>query len=287
MPLKLIHLVSEMSAWRASAPPAAVIGLVPTMGALHAGHESLIRLARGECSGVVVSIFVNPLQFGPREDFGAYPRPLETDLEGCRRLGVDAVFNPPTSEMYPAAQETFVEVEGMSDRLCGKFRPGHFRGVTTVVLKLLNIVTPHRAYFGEKDAQQLALIRRMVRDLNVAVDIVPVPTVREESGLARSSRNEYLTPGQRETAAVIYRALQAALGEAAAGVSDSSRLRAAALKVLEQEPQVEVEYLEVVDAEEMNPVEAVTGPVRIAAAIRIGGARLIDNVLWPGPGGGR
>jgi pantoate--beta-alanine ligase len=258
------------------------VGLVPTMGALHAGHGSLIERARIECDWIVVSIFVNPLQFGPGEDFQSYPRDMSADLEFCEQLGVDTVFAPLREVMYPDEERTFVEVEGLGDYLCGSRRPGHFRGVATVVLKLFNIVRPDRAYFGEKDAQQLKIIERMVRDLNLPVTIVSVPTVREEDGLAVSSRNRYMTPEQREAAPVLFRALTAARARIDAGERDSAATKRAALDLLEKEPRATVEYVEVVDPDEMRPVERVEGTVRVAAAIRIGSTRLIDNMLCGG-----
>jgi pantoate--beta-alanine ligase len=254
------------------------IGLVPTMGALHAGHESLIRNARQGSHVVAVTIFVNPLQFGPNEDYGKYPRALPNDLEICERCGADFVFAPTMEEMYPFPQLTFVEVTRVSEHLCGAFRPGHFRGVATVVLKLFNIIQPDRAWFGEKDMQQLAVIRRMVADLNLSIEIIGVPTVREPDGLALSSRNQYLNPSERKAAPVLYRALQHAANLIHSCERNASKIREAAIAILNGEPLVRLEYLEVVDAE-MQPVSEISGPVRVAAAIRIGNTRLIDNVL--------
>lgn len=256
-----------------------VTGLVPTMGALHAGHIKLIETARTECGFVVVSIFVNPLQFGPGEDYARYPKALAQDLEICNRIGADLVFNPSVEEMYPVPPLTFTEVTRVSEHLCGASRPGHFRGVATVVLKLLNIVQPDRAYFGEKDMQQLVVIGRMVRDLNVPVTIVGVPTVRESDGLALSSRNQYLNPEQRKAAPVLYRALQEAQKQVRSGEKNPAKVREAALAVLHEEPAIKVEYLEIVDPEEIQPVSTIQAPVRIAAAIWLGATRLIDNVL--------
>jgi pantoate--beta-alanine ligase len=254
------------------------IGLVPTMGALHSGHGALIQAARKESGVVVASIFVNPLQFAPNEDYGRYPRAFESDVELCKRQGADLVFAPSVGEMYPLPQLTFTEVTRLSDHLCGKFRPGHFRGVATVVLKLFNIVQPDRAYFGEKDMQQLAVIRRMVADLNVPVQIVGVPTVRESDGLAISSRNQYLNAAERKAASVLYRALQTAAEEVRSGQRDASRIREVAMRVLDREPLIRVEYVEAVDPLEMQPLSSVSGPARIAAAIWIGNTRLIDNI---------
>lgn len=258
------------------------IGLVPTMGALHVGHGALIERARRECGWVVVSIFVNPLQFGPAEDFESYPRDLAADVAFCRARGVDAIFAPAASVMYAEPSRTFVEVEGVGEYLCGPSRPGHFRGVATVVLKLFNIIAPDRAYFGEKDAQQLKMIERMTRDLNLPLIVVPVPTVREKDGLAVSSRNRYLTPEQRQAATALFRALSAGRERVEAGERDSAVVRRASLEILEAEPQAETEYLEIVDSEEMRPVEAIHGPVRIATAVRIGSTRLIDNMVCGG-----
>jgi len=248
------------------------------MGALHAGHEALIEAARRKCGVVVVSIFVNPLQFGPNEDYQRYPRALVKDLGICRRHGADIVFNPSVDEMYRTPQLTFAEVTRVSEDLCGKFRPGHFRGVATVVLKLFNIVRANRAYFGEKDMQQLAVIRRMVADLNVPIEIIGVPTVREADGLAISSRNEYLNPAERRVAPVLYHALQEAAGRIRSGERDAAKVRETAMAILRAEPLMRVEYVEIVDPSEIQPLSTISGPVRIAAAVWIGGTRLIDNV---------
>ena len=248
------------------------------MGALHPGHEALIGAARRECGIVVVSIFVNPLQFGPNEDYARYPRTLEKDVEICRRQGTDVVFNPSPDEMYPLPPLTFAQVTRVSEHLCGKFRPGHFRGVATVVLKLFNIVRPDRAYFGEKDMQQLAVIRRMVADLNIPVEIAAVPTVREPDGLAISSRNQHLNSAERKAAPVLYRALEEAVKRIRSGERDASKVREAAIAILESEPLVRIEYLEIVDPAEIQPLSTISDSVRIAAAVWIGGTRLIDNV---------
>jgi pantoate--beta-alanine ligase len=254
------------------------IGFVPTMGALHAGHGSLIERARADTGLVVVSVFVNPIQFDRPDDFRAYARHLERDIEFCDARGVDVVFAPSTEDMYPCPPATFVEVTGLQDHLCGKYRPGHFRGVATVVAKLLHIVRPDRAYFGEKDAQQLAIIRRMVADLNLPVEIASVPTVREPDGLALSSRNERLSPPQRRAAPVLFRALEAARAAIQAGCTSSSDALRAGLHELEAEPLVRVEYFEVVDPATIAPVPRIAAPVRIAIAAWVGETRLIDNV---------
>jgi pantoate--beta-alanine ligase len=255
-----------------------VIGLVPTMGALHRGHGRLIETARGECGCVVVSVFVNPIQFNRADDYERYPRTLDDDVRFCATLGADIVFAPSISEMYPRAVRTHVDVEALTDHLCGKFRPGHFRGVATVVAKLFHIVQPDRAYFGEKDAQQLAVIRRMVEDLSMPVAIVGVPIVREAGGLALSSRNRHLSPEERRSATGLAMSLQAAAEAVARGARDPEEVKRAALAVLEREPGIRVEYFEIVDPDEIQPVAEIGGPVLIAAAVWLGSTRLIDNV---------
>jgi pantoate--beta-alanine ligase len=254
------------------------VGLVPTMGALHAGHETLIARSVSECDVTVVSIFVNPIQFNQTEDFEKYPRGLERDVAVCERAGAQVVFAPANEEMYARPLDTYVEPGKVAEHLCGPFRPGHFRGVATVVAKLFHAVEADRAYFGEKDAQQLAVIQGMVKDLNMAIEVVPVTTVREDDGLAMSSRNERLTEAERRVAPVLYAGLRAALQELEAGEREAAKVSAAARAVMEREEAVRVEYLEVVDAETMQPVERVTGPVRVAVAAWLGGVRLIDNV---------
>jgi pantoate--beta-alanine ligase len=259
----------------------ASIGLVPTMGALHRGHGALIERAARDTDLAVVSIFVNPIQFNDPGDFKQYPRTLDADTAYCESSRARVVFAPSAQEMYPEPSKSFVDVEGVSEHLCGKFRPGHFRGVATVVLKLLQIVQPDQAYFGEKDAQQLAVIRRMVRDLNVPVKIASVPTVREPDGLALSSRNQRLTPGERSLAPLLYRALQLAEKRIGEGVRDPEAVKREALDALRR-PEIQVEYLEFVDPGSVQPVGRIEGSVLVAAAIWIGGTRLIDNVLWTG-----
>jgi pantoate--beta-alanine ligase len=255
------------------------IALVPTMGSLHAGHGRLMEIAAAESDCVVVTVFVNPIQFDRSDDFDRYPRTLPTDAAFCSARGVDFVFAPSVEEMYPRPQRTFVEVTRITDHLCGQFRPGHFRGVATVVLKLLNIVQPDRAYFGEKDAQQLAVIRRLVDDLNVPVAIVGVPTVREADGLALSSRNQHLNAEERRVATVLYGALQEAETLIAASEKRSETIKKEIMPLFQQHPQVRLEYFEIIDPDEMQPVDEITGPVRAAAAIWVGDTRLIDNVL--------
>ena len=254
------------------------IGLVPTMGALHAGHASLIEAARSRSDFVVVSIFVNPLQFGPGEDYLLYPRPVDKDLEVCRRMGASLVFAPGVEDIYVSEQRTFVEVERLGDHLCGPFRPGHFRGVTTVVAKLFNIVQPDHACFGEKDYQQLCIIRRMVQDLNLGIDVIAVPTSRDTDGLALSSRNAYLDSEERAAAPTLFRALTAARKMIEEGERRAILVKEAAGKVLASEARVRVQYFEIVDPAELQPVDEVTAEVRIAGAIFVGKTRLIDNL---------
>jgi pantoate--beta-alanine ligase len=256
-----------------------VIGLVPTMGALHAGHLALVERAREECSPVYASIFLNPTQFGPNEDLSKYPRPLEADIEKLTSAKADGLFLPSAEEIYPPGFSTYVHVEGISERLEGKSRPGHFRGVATVVLKLFEIAQPHYAYFGRKDAQQVQIIQKMVRDLNLDVELVICPTVRETDGLALSSRNAYLGPEERTAATVLFRALQAAGKELADGVRDTLELQRTMRKVLESESRARVDYAEIVDAETFEPVVRVGRNCYALLAVRIGSTRLIDNML--------
>ncbi len=253
------------------------IGVVPTMGALHEGHAELIRQADKNTDYVVVTVFVNPIQFDRPEDLAKYPRDLATDVKICDAAGGDAVFAPSVEEMYPGKLMTSVEVTGVSDKLEGEYRPGHFKGVATVVAKLLSIAMADRAYFGEKDAQQLAVIQKMVADLNLPTEIVPVPTVRESDGLAMSSRNRLLSETDRQVAPALYRALTVAKENLLGGASVTAA-RTAAVESLKGTP-IEVQYLEIADAATMQPVQNVTGPVRIVAAVWLGGVRLIDNVL--------
>jgi len=255
------------------------IGLVPTMGALHIGHISLIETAVKECDFVVVSIFVNPTQFVPGEDFEKYPRPLEADLKICKKAGTDVVFAPTPEQMYPAENLTWVNVEKLTEPLCGRFRPGHFRGVTTVCTKLFNIVAPDIAYFGQKDAQQAIVIRRMVADLNMPLEIVICPTVREPNGLAVSSRNKYLTELQKKDAANIYKSLQKCRRMIDSGVKETTEIITGMRKILQQVPSIEIEYISIVDAETLQNIDQIAGKVLAAVAVRIGPARLIDNIL--------
>ena len=283
MPLRVVQTIDEVRAALTARRESGAIGLVPTMGALHAGHARLVERARAECATVVVSIFINPLQFDRADDLARYPRPLEADLALCERLGVDAVFAPSAEEIYPEPPDVRVHVGQTAKYLCGAFRPGHFDGVATVVLKLFDIVQPDVAYFGEKDAQQLAIIRRMVADLNVPVNITPVATVREADGLALSSRNQHLNAAERALAPALFRALTAAKNAVAAGVSDAEAVKRAATGTVPVDDRLRIEYLELVDPRTFQPVERITGPVVAAGALWVGSTRLIDNVLCTPP----
>lgn len=276
---KVLRTISELRAWRNGLPAGARLGLVPTMGALHAGHISLMELARTHCDTVIASIFVNPLQFGPQEDLARYPRPIEKDIAMLEAAGVDALFLPEPGEVYPADNSTYVVEEAVSLPLCGALRPGHFRGVATVVLKLFNLTQPHFAFFGQKDAQQCAVIERMVRDLNVPVEIVRGAIVREEDGLAMSSRNVYLEPAQRLIAPLLYQSLLAASAAYEAGERDAGKLEAIGRAVLAGEPGINVQYWEVRDRRSLASLRAVDADgCLIALAAYLGKTRLIDNV---------
>jgi pantoate--beta-alanine ligase len=278
--MKLATAISEIRAYRASR--GGTLGLVPTMGALHAGHLSLVTRARSENEQVAVSIFVNPAQFGPSEDLAAYPRTLESDLGLLTSLGVDVVWAPSPGDVYPAGFQTWITVGDVSAPLEGARRPGHFRGVATVVAKLLNAFGPDRAYFGQKDAQQIAVIRRMVQDLSFPVDVVACPTVREKDGLALSSRNVYLGPDERRAAPVLHRALEAARAAFEAGERAAGRLRAILTETLTGEPLVSPDYVSVADAATLAELERVEGAALVSLAARIGKTRLIDNVVLGG-----
>ena len=274
----IAELHTRLKATRAQ-KSAGTIGLVPTMGALHRGHAALMARARAECDHVVVSIFVNPLQFDRSADLDDYPRRLETDLALCRNHGVDLVFAPSSVDMYQTPPTTRIDVGRLGHHLCGKHRSGHFDGVGLVALKLFNLVRPNMAYFGEKDAQQLAIVRRIVTDLSVPVRIVGVPTVRDPDGLALSSRNQHLSPAERALAPALHQALEAARGSIARGATDVAAIVAAGLRLVPQVAELRVEYLEVVDPVELQPVDVVSGTVLVAGAIWVGTTRLIDNVL--------
>lgn len=281
MRIRVVETVQGMrAAVRQCRAVSGPIGFVPTMGALHEGHGSLVRKSAAECGTTVVSVFVNPTQFNDPEDLRRYPRNLQADLDLCEKWGADIVFAPPVEEIYPDGPLTWVEVGALTEHLCGKFRPGHFRGVATVVAKLFNIVQPDRAYFGQKDAQQVAVIRRMMRDLNYPVDVRVLPTVREPDGLALSSRNLRLSPEHRILAPRLFQALRVAADLASAGERDSGVLRHRGTAELEH-PDIRVEYFEVVDAHTLQPMSRVDREALIAAAIWLGGVRLIDNVPWP------
>jgi pantoate--beta-alanine ligase len=260
------------------------IGLVPTMGALHAGHASLIRAARAETSFVVVSIFVNPTQFGPAEDLSRYPRPLAEDLQLCAREDVDLVFHPDAAVLYPPRFRTFVEVHELQDLLCGKSRPGHFRGVATIVLKLFNIVQPDVAYFGQKDGQQARIIQQLVRDLDVPVRLRICPIVREPDGLAQSSRNQYLDPNQRRHAPALYAALEEARRLVESGERDAAAVQRVLADRIQETPGAVLDYAAVVDAETLQPVDRLAGAVLLAVAAKFGPTRLIDNLKLQVPG---
>jgi pantoate--beta-alanine ligase len=255
-----------------------VIGFVPTMGALHEGHTALVHRAKQECSPVIASIFVNPKQFGPNEDFAKYPRKLESDSEKFSAAGVDTLFLPDAAEIYPSGFRTYVTVEGLSDRLEGRSRPGHFRGVATVVMKLLEIVQPHYAYFGRKDAQQIRIISQMARDLNLDTEIVVCPIVREPDGLALSSRNAYLSADERRAATVLHRALEAARAQLAAGARDALQLQTTLREVIAAGPLATLDYAEIVDADAFEPIMRISRPSYLLLAVFIGKTRLIDNL---------
>ena len=256
-------------------------GFVPTMGALHGGHLSLVREAKAKSEVVAVSIFVNPLQFGPTEDLAKYPRTFDSDREQLEKEAVDILFAPMPEEMYPAGAITYVTVEGLSEKLCGKSRPGHFRGVATVVAKLFHIVEPDLAFFGQKDAAQTTIIRRMVRDLNLPIEIIVCPIVREPDGLAMSSRNAYLSPQERNSALVLNQSLAEVKNRFDQGERNAAKLIAAGKQILTQEPRVRLDYLEIVDPDTLNPMRSLTGSALVAVSAVVGNTRLIDNILLP------
>ncbi|MDE7311970.1 MAG: pantoate--beta-alanine ligase [Eubacterium sp.] len=258
------------------------VGFVPTMGYLHEGHKSLMDAARKENDRVVVSIFVNPMQFAPNEDLESYPRDLEKDAKLCGEAGVDLIFHPEPEEMYAPGFCSYVDMDGLTAQLCGKSRPVHFRGVQTVVLKLFHIVTPDRAYFGQKDAQQLAVVRRMVRDLNVGTEIIGCPIVREADGLAKSSRNTYLNEQERQAALVLSRSLHIGKALVDAGETRAQAVRQAITQEIEKEPMAKIDYVDVVDFDSITPIEAIDaahGAILVAIAVYIGKTRLIDNFI--------
>lgn len=281
--MKIVKTIEEVrsavKAWKAEG---LTVGLVPTMGFLHEGHESLILRAAKENDRVVVSDFVNPTQFGPGEDLESYPRDLNRDAALCENAGASLLFNPEPSEMYAEDACTFVDMRALTGELCGKSRPIHFSGVCTVVSKLFNIVTPDRAYFGQKDAQQLAVIRRMVRDLNFGIEIVGCPIIREADGLAKSSRNTYLSDEERKAALVLSRAVKLGQEMAESGEKSADAIVAAMKKVIEAEPMAKIDYVQAVDAVSVEPVSEMKPPVLVAMAVYIGKTRLIDNFIYEG-----
>jgi pantoate--beta-alanine ligase len=278
--MEIIHTIAWMKQIaRAARTQDRITGFVPTMGALHEGHFSLVRAAKEQCSPVVVSIFVNPKQFGPAEDLKKYPRPFEADREALEKLGVDYLFAPAPEEMYPSGFRTAVVVEGLSDKLEGRSRPGHFRGVTTVILKLFEIVQPRFAYFGRKDAQQARILRQMAIDLDLDTQLVVGPIVREPDGLALSSRNIYLKGNDRRAATALYRSLDAARQEITAGQRDAARLLVALRRVIDSEPGAKLDYAEIVDADTLEPVLILRRNCLILLTALVGSTRLIDNAL--------
>jgi len=278
--MRIIRQISEMQAlseeYRRSGK---IIGLVPTMGYLHDGHLSLMRDLRDQCHVLVVSIFVNPTQFGPKEDLATYPRDFDRDEQLCRAEKVDVIFYPPSPEMYPPDYHTFIQVEQLSDVMCGRSRPGHFRGVATVVAKLFNIIDPHIAIFGQKDFQQVLIIRQMVKDLNFRVKILTAPIVREADGLAMSSRNKYLSEPERKDAPKIYQSLREAEKMCQQGILEPGEIEEKMAALLKKIPQAKIDYIALVDPKTLMPVEKIQGKVLIALAVYLGTTRLIDNII--------
>ena len=275
--MKVIKTIDEMKRLRLELDEP--VGFVPTMGYLHEGHLALVRRARAENPSVVVSIFVNPAQFGPREDFHTYPHDPQRDLAMLEKEETDIVFTPSAAKMYPPQFNSWVEVEKVTQRLEGASRPGHFRGVTTVVAKLFNIIQPSKAYFGQKDAQQAIVIKKMVADLNMNLEIVTIPTVREPDGLAMSSRNTYLNPPERQAAVVLYQALSLAQKLWSQGERDAEKMRQEMLALIQREPLAQVDYISIADAETLDELDRVKSPALVSLAVRIGKTRLIDNIV--------
>lgn len=275
--MQVVKTITEMRALRQNLKGS--VGFVPTMGFLHEGHLALVRRAKAENSVVAVSIYVNPTQFGPREDFGAYPRDLDRDLGLLRKAGADIVFVPLNDEMYPPGFSSWVDVEKVTEPLEGATRSGHFRGVATVVAKLFNIVQPTRAYFGQKDAQQAVVIKRMVTDLDMSLEVVIVPTVRERDGLAMSSRNVYLSPKERQAATVLFKALMLARQLRKAGEKDAEKIRRQMTALIREEPLAQIDYVSIADAETLEELDLVDHPAVASLAVKIGKTRLIDNIL--------
>ncbi|NQT31663.1 MAG: pantoate--beta-alanine ligase [Deltaproteobacteria bacterium] len=275
--MKIVETAAELSQLRGKMP--GPVGFVPTMGYLHEGHLVLVRQARAENASVAVSIFVNPTQFGPKEDFRQYPRDPRRDLALLEGEGVDLVFMPPVEEIYPPGFNAWVEVGGLGERLEGASRPGHFRGVATVVARLFELVRPDRAYFGQKDAQQLLVIRKMVADLDMSLEVVAVPTVREPDGLAMSSRNTYLNPEERKQAAVLYQALTLAQKLYGEGERNAAAIRRRMTALILKQPLADIDYISIADAETLDELDEVKPPALVSMAVRIGKTRLIDNVV--------
>lgn len=279
--MKVMHTIKEVkniiNKWKKDDLS---IGYVPTMGYLHEGHASLIKKAREENDKVIVSIFVNPIQFGPNEDYASYPRDLNKDSALCDSIGADLVFNPEPSEMYPNKTYTHVNVDLLTNNLCGARRPGHFQGVCTVLTKFFNIITPNKAYFGEKDAQQLAVIKKMVKDLNFNVEIVGCPIVREIDGLAKSSRNSYLNKEERTAALVLNKSLKTALNLLKSGERNPSKIKNLIIETIEKEPLAKIDYVEIVDSLNLQSVENIDSNILIAIAVYVGKTRLIDNFTF-------
>ena len=283
--MNILRSVADMKAFsRGRRAAGETIGLVPTMGYLHEGHLSLVRGCRANADLTVVSIFVNPAQFGPKEDLRSYPRDLQRDADMLGREGVDVVFAPPEDEMYPPGYKTFVEVHGLQDRLCGRSRPGHFRGVCTIVLKLFNIVRPDVAFFGWKDAQQLIILRKMARDLDLEVRVEGLPLVRDGDGLALSSRNSYLSADERRAALVLSKGLREAEAMAEAGEKSAKAIIAKLVDTIGKEPLARIDYVEIVSMDDFTPLENIDGGALVALAVYIGKTRLIDNVRISGKG---
>lgn len=279
--MKIVETIKEVreqvKAWRKEG---LTVGLVPTMGYLHEGHKSLIDRAVAENDRVVVSVFVNPMQFGVGEDLESYPRDMERDAALCEKAGASLIFHPEPSEMYPEDFSSFVDMSTLTGGLCGKTRPIHFRGVCTVVSKLFNIVLPDKAYFGQKDAQQLAVIRHMVNDLSYGIEIVGCPIIREDDGLAKSSRNTYLNEDERKAALILSQSLAEGKKALEAGEKDAKKLQSIIVEKIKTEPMAKIDYVEVVDWNTLEPVDTVDGPVLVAMAVYIGKTRLIDNFIW-------
>ncbi|MCX8712336.1 pantoate--beta-alanine ligase [Gilliamella sp. B3464] len=279
--MKVITTIDEVrdqvKAWRNNGES---IGLVPTMGYLHEGHQSLMASAKKDNQRVIVTIFVNPMQFGPKEDLASYPRDLERDKKACQQMGVDLIFCPSADEMYDANFNSYVNVNGLTDALCGKKRPGHFKGVCTVVTKLFNITQPDRAYFGQKDAQQLAVIQRMVQDFNIPIEIIGCPIVRESDGLAKSSRNSYLSDNERKAAVCLYQSIELANTMIAQGERSVATILSAMQLLIEQQSLAKIDYIEFVDLSSLKPVSQLTQDTLCALAVYIGKTRLIDNFIY-------